>query len=86
MRLYRTAALAELLHDKSPEFVHLTARRRQRIDLKIARQLDMPYLELGHAYLRLIRKQDIQLMHSLWGVRASIKPCDSYIGTGGVIP
>jgi hypothetical protein len=67
MRLYRTAALAELLHDKSPEFVHLTARRRQRIDLKTARQLDMPYLELGYAYLRLIRKQDIKLMHSLWG-------------------
>ena len=27
----------------------------------------MPYLELGYAYLRLIRKQDIKLMHSLWG-------------------
>ena len=41
--------------------------RRQRIDLKAARELDMPYLELGYAYLRLIHKQDIKLMHFLWG-------------------
>ena len=67
MRLYMTATLAELLHDKSPEFVHLTARGRQRINLKMARALDMPYLELGYAYLRLIRKQDVKLMRSLWG-------------------
>ncbi|MCH8137258.1 MAG: hypothetical protein IIB77_14890 [Proteobacteria bacterium] len=67
MRLYRTAALAELLHDKSPEFVQLTTRQRQRIDLTVARKLDMPYLDLGYAYLRLIRKQDVKLMHLLWG-------------------
>lgn len=67
MRLYQTAALAELLHDKSSEFVALTARQRQRIDLKAATKLAMPYLDLGYVHLRLIRKQDIKLMRTRWG-------------------
>lgn len=65
--LYHTAALAELLHDKSTDFRTLSSRQRKCIDLEAAASLKMPYSELGYAHLRLIRKCDIKLMHSLWG-------------------
>ena len=66
-QLYQTAALAELLHDKSTDLRPLTNKQRKSIDLKAAASLQMPYPELGYAHLRLLRKGDIKLMQTLWG-------------------
>ena len=66
-RLYNTAALAELLHDKSPDFASITSKQRGNIDMVAAGNLSMSYADLGYTHLRLIGKGDIRLMHSLWG-------------------
>jgi hypothetical protein len=65
--LYRLAATAELLHDKSGRFSHLPLSQLKRLDLALIIGLDLPYAEIGYAQLRLIRKSDIRLMTSLWG-------------------
>ena len=66
-QLYRTAAIAELIHDKSPEYQHLTLNQLKALELRSAEALDMPYANLGYAHLRLIRKSDIRLMQARWG-------------------
>ena len=66
-RLYRLAATAELLHDKSPQSAHYTQTQLKELDLTALRELEFPYAEIGYAHLRLIRKSDIKLMQARWG-------------------
>ncbi len=66
-QLYRTAATAELLHDKSPQFRRLKLSQLKKLKLQQTEKLDMPYSELGYAHLRLINKGDIKLMQARWG-------------------
>lgn len=66
-QLYRTAAIAELLHDKSPEYHRLSLNQLKNLKLQQADELEMPYQNLGYAHLRLIRKSDIKMMQSCWG-------------------
>lgn len=66
-RLYKTAAMAELLHDKSSDYPSFTLSQLKKLDLQALEQLSMPYTELGHAYLRLIKKGDVKLMQEYWG-------------------
>lgn len=65
--LYRTAALAELLHDKSDAQQRLSHKQLQSIASDSYSQLDMPYQELGYSQLRLLRKADIKLLRATWG-------------------
>lgn len=66
-RLYRLAAIAELLHDKSPQSAHYTQAQLKELDLTALKELEFPYAQLGYAHLRLIRKSDIKLMQARWG-------------------
>lgn len=66
-RLYRLAATAELLHDKSEETEAVPLSQLRRLDLDSVEELDFPYRELGYAHLRLVRKSDIKLMLAHWG-------------------
>lgn len=66
-RLYRLAATAELLHDKSPQAAHYTQTQLKELDLTALKELEFPYDAIGYAHLRLIRKSDIKLMQARWG-------------------
>lgn len=66
-RLYRLAAIAELLHDKSDPARQLSPPQLKELDLSGIEELDFPYAQIGYAHLRLVRKSDIKLMQSLWG-------------------
>jgi len=66
-RLYRTAALGELLHDKSEHAESFKLHQLRGIDLSALEQLELPYKDIGYAQLRLIRKSDVKLMLSAWG-------------------
>ena len=66
-RLFKTAAIAEFLHDKSADSVKLTNGQLRKLDLDAINNLDFPYAEIGYAHLRLIRKSDIKYMVELWG-------------------
>ena len=66
-RLYKTAAMAELLHDKSGASTRLTNNQLREIDLATVAALEFPYSEIGYAHLRLIRKSDIKHMVDFWG-------------------
>lgn len=66
-RLYRLAAIAELLHDKSDDTEPVPLSQLRRLDLARVEGLEFPYQELGYAHLRLIRKSDIKLMLAHWG-------------------
>lgn len=66
-RLYATAAIAELLHDKSEGATRFSLKQLRSMALDKLPSLPMPYFEIGYAQLRLIRKSDVKLMISLWG-------------------
>lgn len=66
-KLYNTAAIAELLHDKSPDSEKLTNQQLRKLELSSISALEFPYSEIGYAHLRLIRKSDIKHMVELWG-------------------
>ena len=66
-KLYRTAAIAELLHDKSENAESFRLQQLRSIDLSAVENLDFPYQDLGYAQLRLIRKADVKLMLAAWG-------------------
>lgn len=66
-RLYRTAAIAEFLHDKSRDSDKLSNNQLRKLDLDTISALEFPYAEIGYAHLRLIRKSDIKHMVELWG-------------------
>lgn len=65
--LYRTAAIAELLHDTSPDFTQVTPKQLRKLELTQVEKLKLPYRELGYINLRLIRKSDIKQLHAHWG-------------------
>lgn len=65
--LYRTAGVAELLHEKSPSSNHLSLTQLKQLSLEAIIELNLDYTELGYANLRLIRKSDVKLMLSQWG-------------------
>jgi len=66
-RLYRLAAIAELLHDKSDGTDPVPLSQLRELDLAHLDELRFPYQTLGYAHLRLVRKSDIKLMLSHWG-------------------
>lgn len=66
-RLYRLAATAELLHDKSEGAEHLTPAQLKSLNLAQLADLDFAYPDLGYAHLRLIRKSDVKEMLAAWG-------------------
>lgn len=66
-RLYRTAAIAELLHDKSDQAEHFKLHQLKSIPLSELEALEFPYQRLGYAQLRLIRKSDVKMMLAAWG-------------------
>lgn len=66
-RLYRTAVVAELLHDKSDDTLHLSLAQLRDRDFRQAETLPMDYEKIGYARLRLIRKSDIKQMLTAWG-------------------
>ncbi len=67
LKLYRIAAIAELLHDKSAGEIRYTLNQLRNMPLQQLDELDMPYSEIGYAQLRLIRKADEKLMLDHWG-------------------
>jgi hypothetical protein len=64
--LYRTAAVAELLHSKNSEG-KLSLGQLKLLPDELITGLDMPYDKLGYSELRLLRKSDIKRMLQLWG-------------------
>ena len=66
-RLYRTAVVAELLHDKSDDSSHLSLAQLRERDFRQAETLQIEYEKIGYAHLRLIRKSDIKQMLVVWG-------------------
>ena len=66
-RLYRTAVVAELLHDKSDDSSHLSLAQLRDRDFQQAETLPIDYEKIGYAQLRLIRKSDIKEMLAAWG-------------------
>ena len=66
-RLFKTACIAEFLHDKSRDSDKLLNNQLRELDLSEVSRLDFPYVEIGYAHLRLIRKSDIKHMVELWG-------------------
>lgn len=64
--LYRTAAVAELLHSKSSEG-KLSLGQLKMLPDELINELDMPYDKLGYSELRLLRKSDIKQLVQLWG-------------------
>ena len=66
-QLYRTAVVAELLHDKSDDSTNLSLAQLRRRDFRKAESLLIDYEKIGYAQLRLIRKSDIKEMLAAWG-------------------
>lgn len=68
--LYRAAARASLLHD-APDPADDTAAARRRLADHLTtdqwREIDLPYREIGHRQLRLLRKTDQQLLEAFHG-------------------
>ena len=65
--LYRTAVIAEFLHDNESHSERLELRQLRRIDLSSLESLETPFTELGYSRLRLLRKFEIKLMREHWG-------------------
>lgn len=63
-QLYNTAALAELIHEKSPDATRLSLHQLKGLDLSSLADLNFEYNSLGYANLRLIRKGDVKLLLS----------------------
>ncbi|MFT6092335.1 MAG: hypothetical protein ACJA2Q_000218 [Pseudohongiellaceae bacterium] len=64
--LYRTAAVAELLHSRKSKG-KLSLGQLKMLPDELIDGLDMPYNKLGYSELRLLRKCDIKRMLMLWG-------------------
>jgi hypothetical protein len=71
--LYRTAAVAQLLHSRENEG-RLTLGQLKMLPDEVIDGLDMPYNKLGYAELRLLRKSDIKRMLLLWG-KPEVQQC-----------
>lgn len=69
--LYRTAVIAELLHDKSEGATRYTLNQLRKLDQSALESLEVPYSAIGYAQLRLIRKSDVKLLLSAWNRPAS---------------
>lgn len=66
--LYLAAARASCLHDApSPDRPDSPRRMADVIDHGRLEEMEMPYREIGHEKLRLLRKTDRQLLESLYG-------------------
>jgi|TARA_B100002003_G_C14154673_1_gene555733 hypothetical protein len=65
--LFRLAAVAELLHDKTTPNLALDKKQMKQLDLSLLNGLEMSYPELGYKFLRLIKQTDIKLMTEQWG-------------------
>ncbi len=65
--LYRTAVIAELLHDKSESAEHLTLNQLRGLPLEQLADEEFSYSAIGYAQLRLIRKSDVKTLLALWG-------------------
>lgn len=66
--LYRVAALASYLHDAAPANQNDGPRRLvDAVDTGNLDKLSLPYEEIGHDRLRLLRKTDRQLLELLYG-------------------
>ena len=65
--LYRLAAVAELLHDKTTPESTLNKKQMKQLDLSLLDDLEMSYPKLGYKFLRLIKQSDIKLMTEQWG-------------------
>lgn len=66
-QLYRTAVVAELLHDKSHDSPRLSLAQLRSRDFRKVESLPIDYEKIGYAQLRLIRKSDIKEMLAVWG-------------------
>lgn len=64
--LYRTAAVAELLHSKKSQG-KLALGQLKMLPEELIAELDMPYGKLGYTELTLLRKSDIKRLLLLWG-------------------
>lgn len=66
--LYLVAARASCLHDApSPERPDSPRRLADVMDGTRIEEMEMPYAEIGHEKLKLLRKTDRQLLESLYG-------------------
>lgn len=66
--LYLVAARASCLHDgPSPQRPDSPRRMVDVIDSARLEQMEMPYTEIGHEKLKLLRKTDRQLLESFYG-------------------
>ncbi len=65
--LYRSAVIAELLHDKSDGAEHRTLNQLKQLPLASLAEKEFDYAEIGYAQLRLIRKSDVKLLQNHWG-------------------
>lgn len=66
--LYQVAARASCLHDAPPPDRPQAPRRMADVmDYRELEAMDMPYEEIGHEKLKLLRKTDRQLLESLYG-------------------
>lgn len=71
--LYRTAAVAELLHSKK-SVGKLSLGQLKMLPDELITGLEMPYSKLGYSELRLLRKSDIKRMLLLWG-KPEVQQC-----------
>lgn len=65
--LYRSAVVAELLHDKSEGAEHRTLNQLKQMPLSALAETEFDYSTIGYAELRLIRKSDVKLLQNHWG-------------------
>lgn len=66
-QLFRCAACASFLHDKSTDLPALTQRQLKQLPVSAWQALEMPFDKIGYTELRLLGKADHRLIRETWG-------------------
>jgi hypothetical protein len=66
-QLFRCAACASFLHDKSTDLPPLSQRQLKHLPFSAWQALEMPFDKIGYTELRLLGKADQRLIRDRWG-------------------
>ncbi len=66
-QLFRVAACASFLHDKSSDLPSLSQRQLKQLPVSAWQALEMPFDKIGYTELRLLGKADHRLIRATWG-------------------
>ncbi|GEM_PF-609925 len=66
-QLFRCAACASFLHDKSSDLPTLSQRQLKQLPVSAWQSLEMPFDKIGYTELRLLGKADHRLIREKWG-------------------